>query len=230
MKSKWIKLKSKALHLRKQGESIVVIEKRLKIPRSTLSGWFKNITLNKKQIAKLKHNSEIALNNARKNAVVWHNTQKKHRLEFAEQQALSVLNKIDLSSKETFELALAMLYLGEGSKKNKTCLGNSDPLILKFFLIGMKKIYNIDSTKIRYALHLRADQNPQEMKKYWSKELNATIERFTQVSIDQRTVGKPTYPNYKGVCVVNCCTVAIQRKLVYLSRRFCEKTIKLMGG
>jgi hypothetical protein len=167
----------------------------------------------------------------RKNAVVWHNAQKKKRLEYAKQQALSVINKIDLSSKEIFELAVAMLYMGEGSKKNiSTSLGNSDPLILKFFLTGMKKLFNIDPTKIRYDLHLRADQNSKEIKKYWSKELNVPIERFTQVSVDQRTARKPTYPNYKGVCVINCGTVAIQRKLVYLSRIFCEKIIELMGG
>ena len=141
------------------------------------------------------------------------------------------MGKIDFTSREIFELSLAMLYLGEGFKKNSmTGLGNSDPLILKFFLVGITKLFNVDPTKIRYDLHLRADQNPIEMKKYWSKELGAPIERFTQVSIDQRTVGKPTYSDYKGVCVINCGAVAIQRKLVYLSRIFCEKIIELMGG
>ena len=230
MRSKWFKLKRKAIKLRKQGKSIVFVEKTLGIPRSTLSGWFKNITLSKKQTARLKQNSEIALGKARKNAVVWHNTQKRHRLELAEQQAIGVINKIDFSSRETFELALAMLYLGEGSKTDKTSLGNSDPLILKFFLTGMKKLFNIDPTKIRYDLHLRADQNPAEIKKYWANELNVPIERFWQVSIDKRTTGKPTYSNYKGVCIIYCGAVAIQRKLVYLSRIFCEKIIESMRG
>jgi hypothetical protein len=141
------------------------------------------------------------------------------------------MDKIDFSSKEIFELAMAMLYMGEGFKKScKTALGNSDPLILKFFLAGMKKLFNMDPTKMRYELHLRADQDPLGMKKYWSNELNAPIEKFTQTSIDQRTVGKPTYPDYKGVCIIDCGTVAIQRKLVYLSRIFCEKIIGLMRG
>jgi hypothetical protein len=231
MKSRWFKLKPKAVGLRKQGESIVFIGETLGIPKSTLSGWLKNVILNKKQKIKLRNNSKIALNNARKKAVIWNNTQKRHRMEFAEQQAIEIINKIDLSSKEIFELAIAMLYLGEGFKKNTPAgIGNSDPLILKFFLIGIKKLFNIDPTKIRYDLHLRADQNIAEIKKYWSSELNTPIEKFTQVSIDQRTVGKPTYQNYKGVCVINCGNVAIQRRLVYLSRIFCEKIIESMGG
>jgi len=67
------------------------------------------------------------------------------------------------------------------------------------------------------------------MKKYWSKELNAPVERFGKVSIDKRTLGKPTYPDYKGVCVVDCGNVAIQRKLVYISKKFCQKISENLG-
>lgn len=230
MKSRWFKLKPKAIKLRRQGKSIVVIEKALGIPRSTLSGWFKNLKLTPKQKLRLTRNLEISLINSRKKAVIWHNTQKRLRMEKAEKQALASLKNIDISSRETLELALAMLYLGEGLKKRSTGMGNSDPLILKFFLVVINKMFGIDKTKMRYDLHLRADQNPVEIKKYWSNELKAPINRFTQVSVDKRTIGKPTYSNYKGVCIIDCSNVAIQRKLVYLSRRFCEKIIEHMGG
>ena len=230
MQSKSSDLKQEALALRKQGLSIKTIETKLLIPRSTLSGWFKNVVLTEVQKSKLKKDWENALVKARKGSALWHNTQKNNRLEHAKQQAIDVINKIDLSSKEIFELAIAMLYLGEGSKKHSTNLGNSDPLILKFFLLGIEKIFGIDRSKIRCSLHLRADQNPLQIKKFWSNELNVPIERFMQVSIDKRTIGKPTYPHYKGVCIIECGTIAIQRKLVYLSRIFCEKIIESTRG
>ena len=119
-----------------------------------------------------------------------------------------------------------MLYLGEGFKSQKTGMGNSNPIVLKFFLIIMRKLYNLNVDKISFNLHLRADQNPEIMKKFWSNELNVPIERFKNVSIDVRTKGKKTYPNYKGVCTINCANIAIQRKLVYLSNEFCNKIIK----
>jgi len=84
--------------------------------------------------------------------------------------------------------------------------------------------------KIRFELHIRADQNPELMKKYWAKELNAPIYRFTSVSVDKRTAGKITYVDYKGVCVIDCGNIAIQRKLVYIGRKFCEKVLQTLGG
>src|SRR3989344_3885517 len=83
--------------------------------------------------------------------------------------------------------------------------------------------------KIAFYLHLRSDQNPRYMKKYWSGELDVPIERFGKVSIDKRTLKTKTYSHYKGVCVINCGNVAIQRKLVYIGRKFCKKTIEDLG-
>jgi hypothetical protein len=68
------------------------------------------------------------------------------------------------------------------------------------------------------------------MKKYWSAQLKVPIERFGGVSIDKRTIGRPTYPDYKGVCIARYGNVAIQRKLVYLSREFCKKIIDITSG
>lgn len=147
----------------------------------------------------------------------------------AQIEADAVLEKINFDT-ETIELALALLYLGEGFKKVvKTGMGNSDPLILKFFLQVMLKVYKVDIEKIRFDLHLRHDQNPEEMKKYWAKELHAPLHRFKNVFIDKRTKNNPTYPDYKGVCMVDCAHVAIQRKLVYIGRKFCEKTFENLG-
>lgn len=226
MKSKWFHLKQEALLLRKDGRSIRDIEISLKIPRSTLSGWFKNIKLSKKQIQALKKKHTEDLKEARKKAIIWHNIKKSDRLKDAQLEAEKTLSKIS-SNKENIELGLALLYLGEGFKKSGTGIGNSDPLILKFFLKIMKDVYNINIENIGVYLHLRADQKPELMKKYWSKELKIPLDRFRKVSIDKRTVGKITYPNYKGVCVINCANIAIQRKLLYISRKFCERVVNM---
>jgi len=48
MVTRWFDIKDKALDLRQKGKSIRFVEKKLGIPRSTLSGWFKNIILTDK--------------------------------------------------------------------------------------------------------------------------------------------------------------------------------------
>jgi hypothetical protein len=53
MESKFLPLKSRATSLRKRGLSIRCIENKLGIPRSTLSGWLKDIKLSGNQRKKL---------------------------------------------------------------------------------------------------------------------------------------------------------------------------------
>lgn len=223
MRSKWSHLKSDVVAARLRGMSIREAEKTFSIPKSTLSGWFKNVEMTEKLKTRIKDKWLKNLIKARKNAVIWHNTQKEARLKQAESEALDLLSKIDLKDKAILELALAMLYLGEGAKSNSTAMGNSNPLILKFFIVGLRELYDFDINRIKCELHLRADQDPESMKSYWSTELNLPLSNFTGFSIDKRTLGSVTYPSYKGVCILQCANIAIQRRLVYLSQIFCER-------
>jgi len=228
MQSKWFEYKPESIQLRKKGLSIKDINKRLGIPLSTLSGWLKKVELTKEQKVVLDGKWKQALVDARIKAVLWHNEQKKLRLEQAEKQAIEVLSKIDINNVNILDLTLSLLYLGEGSKKSgATSMGNSDPQILKFFITILKNNYGIKKEDIKCELHLRADQDPEEIREYWSKELGVPIKNFTKTSLDIRTLGRPTYSHYKGVCMVRCGNIAIQRKLVYLSRVFCEKVINM---
>ncbi len=227
MKSRWFHLKEKALEMRRSGLSIKTIESRFGIPRSTLSGWFKSITLSDDQQNKLRQDWMNSLSVARKKAVKWHNTQKKNRILLAKQEALKTLSQLDYTNPATVEIALAMLYLGEGSKKTSgTALGSSDPMILKFFIGALKTVYQADTSKIRAELYLRADQDINTTKQYWSKELGLSFENFTYANIDTRTHGSKTYPTYKGVCLLRCGRTDIQRRLMFLSEFFCKKMIE----
>lgn len=221
MISKWFHLKQKAIDLRKDGLSIGSIETQLGIPRSTLSGWFRGVTLTHHQKKLLQENWKKGLVKARKKASLWHSTQKQQRLDSAKKEACNIVRKINTRNKAVLELALAVLYLAEGSKKNvETALGSSDPRTLCFFISALRKLYNFDYTKIRCELYLRADQNPLEITKFWSEQLGLPAKQFKQVNFDKRSVGKKSYDSYKGVCSLRCGNVAIQRRLVYLAEEY----------
>ena len=210
------------MELRREGNSIGDIEHMLGIPRSTLSGWFRSVPLTKKQHAELKRRAEKGLVKARLGAVRWHNAQKNNRLEEAAKTGSGVLKLIS-NDEATLELALAFLYLGEGGKTSgATSLGSSDPRIARFFIRSLQKIYAVPAESIKCYLHLRADQDPEKMKRYWSHELGLPLLNFGKASIDKRTVGRPTYPHYKGVCLMCCGKVEIQRRLMYIANGFCD--------
>lgn len=224
MLSRWFEYKDKAIQLRKNGVSVRSVEKKLGIPRSTLSGWFKDFPLSKKFKKKLFQNRLEALVRGREKAAIWHRSQKEKRLKTARQEALGVLNSIELKSKGTLELALAMLYLGEGRKtQHFLSLASSDPLILRFYVVCLKKLYNIDVDEFRCTLFLRADQDGRKLKNYWSKKIGLASKTFVRIYNDRRTLGSKTYADYKGVCDVSMNNVATQRRLVFLSRLFCER-------
>ncbi len=225
MQSRFLHLKKKVLVMRTAGKSLREIEAVLGVPRSTLSGWIKPITLTAKQQAKLKLQWHDGLKRSRIQAGLWHKEQKRLRLVNAKNAADNLLKQLKYTPLD-IEIALAFLYLGEGAKKSSnTSLGNSNPLILKFFISCLRKLYNVPLADIRCELHLRADQNPTEIKKYWAKELGLPLSSFYGASIDRRTAGRPTYPDYKGVCVVRCGRVALVRRLMYIADGFCNNVI-----
>jgi len=231
MISKWFHLKERAIAMRLKGSSLKDVNVSLGIPKSTLSCWFKDLHIKKEYRNILDSKWKNGLVKARIEAVKWHNNQRKKRIMHSEDEARKVIDKIDLSNVNIMELALSLLYLGEGFKKNsETGIGNSDPLILLFFIKTLNGIYGVKSENITCYLHLRADQKPEELNLYWSRKLKIPLKNFRKASIDKRTIGSKTYSSYKGVCVVRCGNIAIQRKLVYLSRIVCEKVIENLGG
>ncbi len=215
-----------ARKLRAQGKSILVIEKQVPVARSTLSLWLRNIPLTKIQRDRLIQNKYKALKNARKKAELWHRGQKAARLKLAKDQARETLSKVDLKDNSILELAMAMLYLGEGFKKSDaTALGNSDPAVLKIFVNVLARCYNVSAATLNCELHLRFDQSAPREKKYWSAQLGIPIERFKYVAFDARTKNSKTYTHYHGVCTVRASSVAIQRKLINIGKQFTEALI-----
>jgi len=227
MQGKSTYIKSKAIELRKLSYSLNEISQLLKVPKSTLNGWLRTVILSPGQKELLDTRRRDGLVEARKKALIWHTTQKENRVKEAQDEAREILSTLDLSDVNIPILALSFLYLGEGLKNKETAMGNNNPLILKFFIHVLQDIFLVDKNIIACELHLRADQNEEELKQYWSKELDIPLKQFKKTSFDRRTQGIQTFNDYKGVCAIRCGNVAIQRKLVYLSKTFCQKYLAL---
>ncbi len=209
---------------------MTVIEREFGIPRSTLSGWFKTISLSEEQRTRLMKNSQDGWVKARINAVAAHNAAKERRIQEATELAKATLDQIDLNNSAILDLAFAMLYWGEGAKKDVTSLGSSDPKILRFMIFVLKRNYSITDRMIRCDLHLRMDQQEQTLKTYWANELQLPIECFKYAAYDKRTEGKATFGHYKGVCLITVHQIAIQRKLISLYNLFCDSVVLDVGA
>lgn len=228
MSSRWLKYKERAIVLRKRSFSIRQIEKKFGIPRSTLSGWFKKVQLTKCQQDSLFKKWQYALTKAREKASEWHRQEKQKRLQRAKREAIMVVDNLNLQDVAVLELAIAMLYFGEGTKKVLGVrMSNSNPQLLKMFITLLVWIYKIDINKIKCGINLRADQKPIAIKKFWSQQLSLPLKNFTYVFVDKRSAASKTYPDYKGVCMVRYGNVAIKRRLEAIADEFCKKVAPL---
>jgi len=181
------------------------------------------LTLKKKNLLL---NSSDALRKARLKASVWHNNQKRTSYPRCRKTCKQKLIKsIPRNSDEILELALAMLYFGEGSKKGTTSMGAADPLMLSFFLASIERVYHLDRNNFRYDLHLRYDQDELQLKEIWSKQLCVSIDKFKYVSRDKRSIGKPTRNGYPGVCQIFIGDISIRRRLISLYNIYCSEVV-----
>jgi len=206
MKSRYHHLKQKIIALRKSGKTYTEICKVIgvNISKGTLSDWCGSISLSPKQRQRVERLIKRGTSKGRAVALVVNKLKRERYIQTVRSRINHLHNK--LKDRNTAKIALTMLYLGEGSKKQRGSLmfGNSDPMVIRLFLNLLRCCYDIDENKFRCTLQCRADQNIKRLEKFWSKITDIPLSQFYKARIDPRTIGKPSRKlDYKGVCRID---------------------------
>lgn len=92
------------------------------------------------------------------------------------------------------KLAGIMLYWGEGSKTgNEVGFSNSNPEMIKLFLLFLRRICGVEEKRIRPMIHMYPDQNKDYLEGFWSAVTKIDKKMFYRTYIHD---GKPgTYKN-----------------------------------
>ncbi|TSC96579.1 MAG: Uncharacterized protein Athens101426_246 [Parcubacteria group bacterium Athens1014_26] len=187
----------------------------IKIPKSTLSAWCKNIILPNWYKKKIKRLNEKNLIKAQQLALISNKLKYENILKKAELINQKIGKK--LKSKDILKAFLSILYLGEGAKwksHHGLMLGSSDPIIIKLYIQLLKLCYDIKPETLKCRVSYRADQNINDLQEYWSKITLIQLKNFYKTIPDPRTIGKPTKnKDYKGVCVITCGGTSFQLEL-----------------
>lgn len=228
MQSRYYIFKTKAIILRKTGKTYGEIKKIIgkPIPKSTLSHWFRNIVLPKKYWEQTDKKIIKNIEKARTKALTVNRLKREKYIREVKNRVKNLSAK--LKEKDVAKIALAMLFLGEGSKTNKGSLmfGNSDPLIIRLFLNLLRRCYNIDENKFRCTLQCRADQNIKKLERFWSQITKIPSSHFYKARIDPRTIGRPSKNlDYKGVCRIDYFSADIFNELTAIGKLLCTVNI-----
>lgn len=194
-------------------------ELNLEIPKGTLYSWFKDVVLPKSYYDKVAKLNAEHLITARKVAVEANKIKRKAFLSSLDKVNLPIASLIN--GHEAAKIALAMLCLGEASKykpRRSFNLGSSDPRIIIIFLTLLKKCFNFKQAKVRCTVQCRADQNVEELERFWLDVTKIPQEQFYKAQIDPRTIGKPTKKiDYKGVLKIDYLDIKVQLELESLA-------------
>jgi hypothetical protein len=183
--------KEQALKLRLSGNSYSQINKKLGIPKSTLSDWFSSLEISEKARRKI-------LIRSRQKSLAGLLKRNKNQTALAIKRKAKIRRKAKLeipkiSRQDIFFLGLS-LYWGEGYKRpikkngreltsHPVSLTNSDPELIKVFLRFLKEICLVPEEKIRADIRIYEHQNEEDLLSFWA---NAT-------GIDKKKFGKSHY-------------------------------------
>jgi hypothetical protein len=99
------------------------------------------------------------------------------------------------------------LYWGEGTKRDKSSvrLGNSDPRLIKKFLMFLRHFYRIEEKKLRFGLQIFGDMDKKKVLSFWTRALGVSKEKFfpTIIVTPYRGVGNYRQKTQHGVVTIH---------------------------
>lgn len=210
------KIKSSAIGLRKQGFSYEEIGIRLKVSKSTIHLWTKDIILNPAAKNKLRLSSELG---------------RKKGLELIAVDREFIKKQIQSKTKDLLKgfslnpvlkkLFCALLYWCEGEKGGSAVVFiNSDPSMVELFLGLFRSAFNPVQDKFAAVLHLHSYHNQAQELAYWA---NLTAIPKSRISVyNKSNSGKNKKKNYRGCISIRYYDSKVAKEIFYLYSLFAE--------
>lgn len=201
------KLKEKALEMRRSGMSYSQIRAVVKVSKSSLSLWLKDMPLSDVRIRELRDFSAVRIEKCR-------NTKAKKK----QDRLAAVFKKVSidigkLSDREIFLCGL-FLYWGEGAKTSEsvTALTNTNPNMIKFF-VNWYGILGVEKSRLKFRLQLYADMDIQRETLFWSTHLEVPLSQFSKPHMKKSNLIGQTYKVGFGH---GTCTVSFNNNEMYM--------------
>ncbi len=195
----------KAVALRKDGVSVKEIAKRLKVAKSSISLWVRDVRLTKQQLKALEDNmhSFEVIEKRRVSRLHNEDTKRKAIMVKAGKEIKSI-------SRRDLQIIGLCLYLGEGSKAQRGAakLANSDPAVIKIMMRYFREICLVPEKKFRAHIHTYSHLNVEVAEVYWSQVSGIPRSQFykTYSKPSIASKGKKDSTPYGTVDITVCST------------------------
>lgn len=197
-----IALKRDAQRLRSSGQSITSIAEKLKLNKTTISYWCRDIILSEDQIQR---NEITRMNNSLVALLKYSENKRKSRMQRSIFEKREGIKIFDLNTRHQM-LALGLgLYWGEGYKESNGEMGftNSNPKIIRFYLKWLKLLgVHIEDLIFRLSLNEVFRKYEAPLVSFWCKYLLISQGQFSKTTFIKTKLKKADESkmhNYKGI-------------------------------
>jgi len=145
--------KIKAIYMRKLGKSYGEIRKKIKISKSTLSLWLRDIQLKPEQ------EKRIYVEIRQKNAYRLAKDNQQKKIKITEKILAEAKKEVKYLFKDPLFLSGLMLYWAEGDKAEKwemVKFSNSDPMMIKVIMRWFREVCKVPEGKFRIGVHMHS--------------------------------------------------------------------------
>jgi len=208
-----LELKLKARGLRKSGLSVKEIQKRLRVSRSSVSLWVRDIKLTKKQLEKLYLNKRTG---GLKGSIIAAMNKIKTREELTKKLMEEGEKEIGRLSKRDKFIAGVAMYFAEGDKGGKNVsFSNLDPRAIKFMVNWLVSICKVPKIKFRASLYLHDNLNEIKAKQFWSNLTAIPLSQFRKSYIVKNNPHRlRKIKHIYGVLKISVGNVNLHRKIM----------------
>src|SRR3989338_7370937 len=171
-----IREKDMARKLRQKGHSYREILSKVRVSKSTLSLWCRDIGLSHKQLKRLlcKKREGGLIGSA-----IGAKRQQARRIARTEQLIKQGVTEIGrLNTRDRF-VAGIMLYAAEGTKTDgEISFANGDPAMIKFMVRWLRNFCKVADRDLRGKLYIHDNLNERSAREYWSSLTGISLAQF----------------------------------------------------
>lgn len=208
-----LQLRAEAEGLRKDGFSIKEIEKRLRVSRSSVSLWVRDVKLTNKQVKRLYYNKRSG---ALRGCMVAAMNKIEKRKELTDKLRREGKSEIGVVTKRDRFIAGIIMYFAEGDKGDKSVtFCNSDPRAIKFMMRWFREFCNVVESKFRCSIYLHDNLDEAKAKSFWSDLIKIPLSQFRKTYFVKNNPKRLRKTKHSfGVFRITISDVNLQRKML----------------
>jgi len=206
-----VQLSTKAIELRREGKSYSDIAKVLKVSRSSVCGWVKNVRLTEQEKALLLKTQHAKMSRGRMQATITLRTRKVFQEKTIYDTAEKEFEKF--SKDPLFLIGLGMSGIGKGEKGvNSFQFTTGDSSLAKIIIKWLEKYFNISKKSLKLRLFVAFTHKNEPFVDYWSKTLGISEGNFWKTVILKHKKD-PKDTGYRGSLEITVSNSDAVRKL-----------------